>query len=126
MIINLDKLKEVEQKTGKVVGDMKDIEHVLDNIILDWINPKELVFTRDILLNSLIFSIANKIKLRTAGAPNPKKKVATPVNAGILDLKFSIFINAFYKILNFILKSFFSEFLRMIHYCFFVKGSRLI
>lgn len=60
---DFDKLKETEQKTGNVVENMKDIEIMLDNIILDYIAPKNLKFTRDIILNSSITSIGTKIKI---------------------------------------------------------------
>ncbi len=60
---DFDRLKEIEQRTGNVVELMKDIEMALDNIILDYINPNEIGFTRDVILNSSILSIGNKIKI---------------------------------------------------------------
>src|SRR3989344_215226 len=58
-----EKLEEVERKTGAVVELTKDIELKLDNLILDYIIPKNIGFTRDIILNSSILTTGNKIKI---------------------------------------------------------------
>ncbi len=58
-----DKLNKVEQKTGKVLELTKDIEFQIDNIILDYLSPSKLGFTRDIILNSSIMPVGNKVKI---------------------------------------------------------------
>ena len=60
---DFEKLEEIERKTGEVVEQTKNIEMMLDDIILDYIAPKNMTFTRDIILNSSLISIGNKIKI---------------------------------------------------------------
>ena len=60
---DFDRLEEIERKTGKVVEMTKDIEGRLDDIILEYITPKNMGFTRDIVLNSSLISLGNKVKI---------------------------------------------------------------
>ena len=57
------KLRESEQKIGNVVEKIKSIEYLLDCIIINRIEPKDLGFVQNIILNSSIISIGGKLKI---------------------------------------------------------------
>ena len=57
------KLRESEPKIGNVVEKIKSIEYLLDCIIINRIEPKDLGFVQNIILNSSIITIGAKIKI---------------------------------------------------------------